>query len=644
MCGIAGIHALPGTLSGVRKELELMIHTLHHRGPDGYGFYVDDPVGLAHARLSIIDLATGDQPICNEDRTVWTVFNGEIFNYVELRADLERAGHVFRTHSDTETIVHAYEEYGDDFAKRLNGQFAIALWDSRQQRLLLIRDRLGIRPLFWKQERGRLLFGSEIKAILAVSERGGELDLKGLAETFTFWTPVGERTSVRDVSMVPPGHMLVVDSRGQRLHSYWEWAHPSREDTRRVSLEQAAEELTALLLDAVRLQLRADVPVGAYLSGGLDSSIIASLIKREPGVPLRTFSVTFEDAEFDETPFQQAMVRHLGTEHTSVMCRRSDIGAAFPRLIRHTEATILRTAPAPLMILSGHVRQSGFKVVLTGEGADEVFGGYDLFKEAKIRRFWARSPESDWRHQLFRRLYPYLKHSPVSGGAFSHFFFGQGLQDTASLDYAHRQRWSTTRRLWNFLSAEVRTELGDFSPEEELRAQLPQGIGRWDGLSRDQCIEANTLLYGYLLSSQGDRVAMANSVEGRVPFLDHRVVEFANSLPANYKLRGLNEKAILRRAVGHHLPKEIATRVKQPYRAPDSQSFFDNGKPLDYVDELFSPGSLASAGLFDVNAARKLFEKCRTGRAIGFGDNMAFVGILSAMLLKANLSHGSGVS
>ena len=620
-----------------RPDLERMIHTLRHRGPDGFGFHQDGAVGLAHARLSIIDLATGDQPIPNEDRTIWTVFNGEIFNYLELRAELERAGHVFRTHSDTETIVHAYEEYGDRFVERLNGQFAIALWDGPRRRLLLIRDRVGIRPLFVLRRRGCLYFGSEIKALLAGCGGSGELDPIGLAQTFTFWAPIDKQTVVRDVQAVPPGHMLILEHGRERSTRYWSWTFPDLRSQPRMSFRDAADELRALLADAVRLQLRADVPVGAYLSGGLDSSIIASLIRGHSNVPLRTFSVGFDDAEFDERPFQQTMVRHLGTDHTSVQCRRADIGGIFPKLITHTEVPILRTAPAPLMILSNHVRNSGFKVVLTGEGADEVFAGYDLFKEGHVRRFWARQPDSKWRHKLVTRLYPYLKHSPVSSGAYSRSFFAQGLTETQNPFYGHAQRWSTTRRLWSFFSRDIREALAECNPESDLAERLPPDFSSWPGLSKDQYVEAETLLFGYLLSSQGDRVAMANSVEGRVPFLDHRVIEFANGLPPSFKLRGLREKAVLREAVRDLLPPSIADRVKQPYRAPDSISFFENGKPLGYVEELFSDRNLRDTGYFDAAAAQRLFEKCRTGRAIGFADNMAFVGILSTLLVHEQL-------
>lgn len=614
-----------------------MIRALRHRGPDGYGFHVEDGVGLAHARLSIIDLATGDQPIHNERRDVWTVFNGEIFNYVELRRDLEAQGHRFYTQSDTEVIVHLYDRYGDEFVKHLNGQFAIALWDGTRRRLVLARDRAGIRPLYHATQGGRIWFASEVKALLAVLPECAQLNPHALAQTFTYWAPVDPDTMYEGVSSLPPGCLLAVERNGrQNLKRYWDWDFPDADETspsrHPLSVEQAAAELRELLVDAVRLQLRADVPVGAYLSGGLDSSGIVALIRGFTDTPVRTFSVAFEDGEFDESPYQQAMVRHLGTEHTTLRCSRRDIGEAFPRLVRHTETPVLRTAPVPLMLLSGSVREHGYKVVLTGEGADEVFGGYDLFKEAKVRRFWARQPDSRFRPLLLRKLYGYLRHSPVEHAGLARSFFGQGMQHLQRPIFAHVPRWTTSQRALAFFSPELRAmTAGD--PLDFYERTLPADIANWSPLARDQYVEAKSLMAGYLLSSQGDRVAMANSIEGRFPFLDHRVIEFANRLPPSFKIRGMTEKYLLRRALASLLPDGIANRTKQPYRAPDSQSFFFDGKPLDYVADALDPRRIREAGYFDPIAVGRLLEKCRQGRAAGFADNQAFVGILSTMLL-----------
>lgn len=641
MCGIAGFAGPAPTTDEALATLQRMIHTLHHRGPDGYGFHVAPDIGLAHARLAIIDLATGEQPIHNEQRTVWTVFNGEIFNYLELRTALEGLGHRFYTHSDTEVIVHLYEQYGDGFVSHLNGQFAIALWDDSQRKLLLARDRAGIRPLFFSRSGGRLWFGSEIKALLAVLPQRAALDPLGLVQALNFWGAVDPTTVFRGIHSLPPGHVMTLGEDGrENLTRYWDWDFPAeagRWDTTAspafASLEQATAELRTLLIDAVRLQLRADVPVGAYLSGGLDSSGIVALIRGFTDTPVRTFSVAFADAEFDESPQQAAMVRHLGTEHTTVHCSRRDIGEAFPQLIRHTESPVLRTAAAPLMLLSQRVRQEGYKVVLTGEGADEVFGGYDLFKEAKVRRFWARQPGSRLRPLLLGRLYGYLENSPVSHAALAQSFFGKGMQHIDRPIFAHAPRWATSQRALAFLSPELRASVGEWDPLAWYERQLPPQIMQWSPLARDQYVEAKSLLAAYLLPAQGDRVAMANSIEGRFPYLDHRVIEFGNRLPPHWKIRGLTEKYLLRRALAGLLPPEILQRTKQPYRAPDQQSFFFDGEPLDYVADLMSAERIRAAGYFDAAAVGRLFDKCRRGRAMGFADNQAFVGILSTMLL-----------
>ncbi|MEZ5461199.1 asparagine synthase (glutamine-hydrolyzing) [Dokdonella sp.] len=643
MCGIAGFSGAGAGGPEAQGVLERMIHTLHHRGPDGYGYHVAPGIGLAHARLSIIDLVTGDQPIHNERGDVWTVFNGEIFNYVELRADLIAQGHHFYTQSDTEVIVHLYDRYGDRFVEHLNGQFAIALWDARRRRLVLARDRAGIRPLFHTRARGRIWFASEIKALLAALPERARLHAGGLVEALTYWAPADPETLFEGVHSLPPGHLLTIEEDGsETLTRYWDWSFPERGSPPAfTSVEQATDELRRLLVDAIRLQLRADVPVGAYLSGGLDSSGIVAMIRGFTQTPVRTFSVAFEDAEFDESEHQQAMVRHLGTDHTTLRCTREQIGEAFPRLIRHAEVPVLRTAPVPMMLLSQRVREEGFKVVLTGEGADEVFGGYDIFKEAKVRRFWASQPGSTLRPKLLGRLYGYLENSPVSNPAFAQSFFGQGLEHIDRPIFAHVPRWTTSARALNFLSDELRASVGPRDALDWYEQRLPQEIRRWTPLARDQYVEAKSLLAGYLLAAQGDRVASANSVEGRVPYLDHRVIEFGNRLPPNYKIRGLTEKYLLRRALSDLLPLDIVTRTKQPYRAPDSQSFFNNGKAPDYVTDLLSAERIRKSGYFDATRVGRLLDKCRAGKATGFADNQAFVGILSTMLLDETFMRGA---
>ncbi|MCW7541671.1 asparagine synthase (glutamine-hydrolyzing) [Aquabacterium sp. A7-Y] len=639
MCGIAGIHS-PGS-TPPRELLQAMIRQLHHRGPDARGVWAQGPIGLAHARLSIVDLEGGTQPMHSEDGSLSLVFNGEIFNHVELRRELQALGHRFRTRSDTEVLLHLYQRHGDSFVDHLNGQFAIALWDARRERLVLARDGSGIRPLFYARQGGRLLFASEVKALFADPALPRRLDRQALGELFTCWAPLGGRSVFEGVQSLPPGHLLITDAHGTTLRRYWDWtfpaagsfvAHGPRQEA------EAAAELRERLIAALRLQLRADVPVAAYLSGGLDSSVIASLIRHHSDTPLRTFSLTFEDAEFDESAHQQALVEHLGSEHTALRCTRADIAAAFPRAIGHIESPVLRTAPVPMMLLAGQVRQAGYKVVLTGEGADEVFGGYDLFKEAKVRRFMARQPQSAWRGRLLERLYPWLPHSPTAGGGlFARRFFAEGREHLGRPGFAHLPRWTTTQRCWQFFAPELQQALAGWDPLSAIEANLPAGAIGWEPLAQDQYIEAHTLMSGYLLSSQGDRVAMAASVECRHPFLDTALIEFANRLPASWKLRGLTEKHLLKQSMAGLLPESVRQRTKQPYRAPDSGCFFEAGRPVDYVAELLSPRKLADSGYFDPPAVARLLEKCRAGRALGFGDNMAFVGIVSTLLLHEQM-------
>ncbi len=384
MCGIAGIL----TLSGKRFEPDLperMIHTIRHRGPDGTGFHSDQHAGLGHARLSIIDIAGGRQPMQLAERSIWITFNGEIFNYIELREELISKGHHFASRSDTEVILHMYQEYGEKCVELLNGQWSFAIWDAPRRKLFLSRDRMGVRPLFYTQTPDHFLFASEIKALFACPEIPRELDLEGLDEIFTFWTTLPSHTAFRNIRQLPPGHSMAVENGQVRVSQYWKLSLAPEDDRSDGREQSLTDELLSLLLDATKIRLRSDVPVGAYLSGGIDSTLITALAKQAVGDRLRTFSVRFDDAEFDESLFQSEASEFLETQHSFVNCTQADIAAQFPDVIRHTEQPILRTAPAPLFALSGLVRNSGYKVVLTGEGADEVMGGYDIFKEAKIR-------------------------------------------------------------------------------------------------------------------------------------------------------------------------------------------------------------------------------------------------------------------
>jgi len=631
MCGIAGIFNLTNSEKPERALLERMVSQLHHRGPDGTGFYADEQIGLAHARLSIIDLSGGQQPIHNEDKTIWVIFNGEIFNYIELRSDLENKGHQFYTHSDTEVIVHAYEEYGDDFVQQLNGQFAIALWDTLNKRLLLLRDRVGICPLFYGVDNGRLIFGSEVKAMLPATTSSPSLNPAALDQLMTFWSPVSPNTLFENINEVSPGYMLVVEHGEITKRRYWDWNFALPGEYLGGTEQELATKLHDLLVEATQIRLRSDVPVGAYLSGGLDSSVIVSLIHHYGNVPLRTFSIRFDEGEFDEGNYQDELIRHLGADHSRVHCANLDIGNTFEKTIWHTESTVLRTAPVPMGILSGHVRNQNYKVVLTGEGADEVLGGYDLFKEGKIRQFWAKYPDSEFRPLILKKLYPYLDLSKGRGLTYIKSFFGAGLDQAGASYFSHIPRWNTTSKCKEFFSEGLKSHLQD-NAIDVIEASLPDRISKIAPFNQAQYLEAKSLMGGYLLCSQGDRMLLSNSVEGRFPFLDHNVIEFANRLHPKLKMKVLNEKYLLKKAMGKYLPASIVKRYKQPYRAPDIPAFFHDGRPLDYVKELLDKSAINAGGAFDAAKVFRLVKKIEKGRAIGYKDNMALVGILSTQI------------
>jgi asparagine synthase (glutamine-hydrolysing) len=623
MCGIAGLaRTVPGGIE--RRTLERMADSLSHRGPDASGVYASERVGLAHTRLSIIDLAGGAQPLANEDGQVVVTFNGEVFNYIELRAELVAAGHVFHTKSDTEVLVHGYEQWGDDFANRLIGQFAFAIHDRRRERVLLVRDRFGVRPLFYAQRGGTLYFASEVKALFATGEVPAAPDPVGLDEIFTFWGARAPRTAFAGVRQLEPGTLAVWQDGRLRVSRYYELDYPeAREESR-----DALDRLDAIMRSSVSLRMRADVPVGGYLSGGLDSSITCALASAQSPFALRTFSVTFEDPQLDESAFQQVVARQVRSDHAIAHIGPDDIARVFPDVVRHTETPIVRTAPAPMYLLAKLTRERGIKVVLTGEGADELFLGYDLFKETKIRHFCLRQPASAGRPKLFDRIYPYLSHGR-GGEMWRRSFLDAG--PTSDPLFSHLPRFQTTARAKAFYSAELRASLAGVDVAEELRQSLPARFDGWSPENRAAYLEMTTLLASYLLSSQGERMGMAHGVEGRFPFLDHRLFEYAAALPTRSKLQGLEEKAILKRWAEPVVPPAVRARHKQPYRAPDAPAFFGPKAP-EYVQELLSEESIRRSGLFDPTAVSGLVRRARAGRITGFGENQAFVGILSAQL------------
>lgn len=632
MCGIAGIFTNQGIAEIDKNAITPMTAILEHRGPDDQGIYVDEFVAFGQRRLSIIDLSGGKQPMCNEDSTIWIIFNGEIFNYIELMDFLKKKGHRFSTRSDTEVLIHLYEEYGTNFFNHCNGQFSIALWDLKKRRLILARDRVGIRPLFYSNlSGGKILFASEMKSLFCHPELTPKIDPAGVDQIFSIWSNIPPTTIFEGVQELPPGCFMVIDQNSsQKIQRFWSLKFPDRNSYEFKPIGYFEEKLKELLFDSVTIRLRADVPVAAYLSGGIDSSIISALVKKHHVNDLITFSVAFKDDHYDERDYQMEMVRFLQTDHRIIEADYSNIGEIFSDVIWYTEKPMIRTAPAPLFLLSKLVRDNGIKVVLTGEGADEMLGGYDIFKENAIRRFWARQPDSNARPELFSRIYGDVKRSPAVIQYWKHFF-KNSLNDTQNPYYSHLIRWNNTAQIKSIFNKSYSDQFNaQVNIYDQLKTYLDPNSNDWHNLCSAQYLEIMLFLSGYLLSSQGDRMMMGNSIEGRFPFLDYRIIEFAATIPPQYKLLGLNEKHILKRAYRDLIPKRILIRTKKPYRAPISQCFMEN----NFASSLLSPDSIHEFGYFDPNLVQKLSEKMRSRKGeLSERENMAIVAIVSTQLL-----------
>ena len=637
MCGITGFFCFKGTGADAGAQLTRMVSILHHRGPDECGMYLDHHVGLGHTRLSIIDLSTGHQPLHNEDETMWIVFNGEIFNYPELRAELEKSGHQFYTQSDTEVIVHLYEEKGTACVDELNGQFAFAIWDARAKKLFLARDRVGIRPLHYAIYNNTFFFASEIKSIFASHAVPREIDIISLDQIFTTWATLPGKTFFKNVFELKPGHYAIVTDGSFVERKYWEIPYHPKHEYLVNSPQELSEAVRDLLIDAVRIQLRSDVPVGTYLSGGLDSSGISALVAKYFNADVQTFGIRFEEAAFDEGVFQKEMSSFLQVHHHELNATNQSIADSFPEVIRHCEKPLLRTAPAPLFLLSSFVREHGLKVVLTGEGADEIFGGYDIFKEALLRQFLSRQPQSSFRSLPFSCLYPDIFKNERAKKSL-HLFFGASHDEVQHPFFSHSIRWKNTSRIKVFFSEELKKSVGNYDVYDDLQSLLPNDFTKRDCLAKAQYLEIFLFLSNYLLSSQGDRVAMAHSLEIRVPFLDHRIIEFMARVNPLWKILGMNEKHLLKKAFKGILPETIVKRTKHPYRAPIQQSLCST-YALDRVRDTLSESPLRQCGLFDPTKVRHLLDKLSTAHTVNEVDGMALAGIYSTQLLYNDYIH-----
>jgi asparagine synthase (glutamine-hydrolysing) len=636
MCGIAGFtipRGIPAAERDARfgEPLRRMVASLRHRGPDAQRGLLLDGVVLGHARLAIVDLEGGAQPMRDATTGVTVVFNGEIFNWLELRDRLARA-HRFRSRSDTEVLLAAYLERGIDCVRDLNGQFAFALWDPRCGSLWLARDRPGICPLVYTATSDGLAFASEAKALFTGGHVAPALDPRGLKQSIQIWAPVAPRTAFEGVRALPPA--TVARFAHGRLETWNYWSLNLGDPDPDLAGPRATEALGTQLADAVRLRLRGDVPVAAYLSGGLDSSLVCALAQEQLAGTLSTFSVAFDDARFDERRYQAEVASALRTRHSVVAIANREIGELLPEMVEKGEQLVLRSAPAPFLRLSQFVRDNGIKVVLTGEGSDEILLGYDLYREVQVRAFWARRPSSRMRPALLGRLYPYLALGRQGTALLEQAFRG-GLQAAAPA-FSHEIRWAASGRILRFLAPEIATRAADEDPVATVISGMPQLVRHWGPLARAQWLEMSTLLAGYLLTAQGDRMLMGHSVEGRFPFLDHRVMELAARMPDRVKLAGLDEKRVLKRVAAGRVPRAVLERKKFPYRAPVATALVGPEAPR-WARELLTRDAVLDLGVFDGPRVDLLVRKLATlGPApVSEADAMAITAVATGQLLAA---------
>jgi asparagine synthase (glutamine-hydrolysing) len=649
MCGIVGILPLTRNAPIPPGALQHMADAIVHRGPDEEGTLSRPDIALAARRLSIVGVADGQQPMGNEDRSIWVVFNGELFDFRDIRRDLIARGHRLKTHCDTEVIAHLYEDHGADFLKHLRGQFALALWDERRRLLLLARDRIGICPLFWTRQRAGdgeyLLFASEIKALLASRMVEASPDRRGLNHIFTFLALPGPVTCFEGVQAVLPGRYLTVQAaRGREAprvndRIYWEMDFPDagQEEGGR-SVRQLTDEFEALMLKAVERRLRADVPVVSYLSGGVDSGLVVALAGHVRGSPIPTFTVAVKDRKLDESAHALALAGRLDSPPTVVNCGTAHLLAAYPELIRAAEAPVVDTASAALLLLAREVRAQGYKVALTGEGADEWLAGYSWFKIHRLTKYLdvlPGRPLADEAHRAFFRL-----HGLPCFPRRSMRQYRQALEgDNAWLELYGLI--GTTRLL--FFNPDMRALALRDVPFDDLQLNRER-MRRWHPFNRSIYLGGRIMLPGHLLAAKGDRVAMNSSVETRYPFLDEDVVDFTARLQPRWKLRGFRDKYLLRRLAQRWLPAEVAWRRKAMFVAPSDGFHREDSPRPAWVDQLLSRESLERSGYFDAAAVaswRTTLRSYRRGSYARAAIEMGLVGVVATQIWHHTYIEGN---
>ncbi|EJR13614.1 asparagine synthase (glutamine-hydrolyzing) [Bacillus cereus] len=623
MCGIAGVI---GDNKSYSTTMLNMIESLSHRGKDSLGSYKDDNALLYHTRLAILGIEDGHQPVLNQTKTIVSVANGEIYNYRELTASLKKLGYVFSDACDTNIIPHLYEAYGTDMFKMINGQFAIAIWDKNNEKLILARDKFGEKPLYYRKIENNIFFSSEITPLL-IPKKSYEINAKCLKDICTTWVPIRGKTLYKDINSVDSGQYLIIEK--HRITSKYYYAPTFLTDSfNNKSKTELLEELDTLLKRSVLKRINTDVPISFYLSGGLDSSLIAAIASEYIEEKMNTFSISFSDNNLDEAEYQKVMSEKLNSKHRQLKITDAMIIDNLYNVILHLQTPILRLGAIPMYLLAEFVHNNGFKVALSGEGADELFGGYDIFKEAKIRAFCERDPKSKLRPLLYKKTNSYINNFNNNNSAALATFFNQVR--SSELFSSHAIRFQFGEYCSQFFSDTMKKILKDYSVKEDLAIDLPSGFENYTNISKAQYLEIKTFMSNYLLSTQGDRVSMAHSMECRYPFLDNDVAAFAFSLNDRYKINVLNEKYILKELAKKYLPDEIINRKKFPYRAMISgNSLLNNEK----VSMAVSEESLKKYDVFNSIAVTRFFNKVRSKNHTTEKEMMLLLFIISTQIL-----------
>ena len=624
MCGIVGFLNPSFDKKQYFGILKKMLSRISHRGPDEAGCYIDDNVAMGTMRLSIIDLKYGIQPIYDKTKRYWICYNGEVYNYKELREELINQGETFETYSDTEVVLISWIKWGAECLKKFNGAFAFAIYDSKKKSLFLARDRFGKRPLFYYTNNSEFVFTSEVKVFLAYNDFQFELDYEKIKSILSIWTPLPFQSAFKNIKQVPMGCYCIVENNIVKIKKYFELDFKSS-----INLKDEKEVISVLkekMKKSVEFRLRSDVDVGIYLSGGLDSSITTQIATQIVPNRIHTFSVEFKEKEFDESKDQAKVAKSYNTKHKSILISDKDIVNNFQKAIYHAEVPVFRSALVPMYLLSKIVQDAGIKVILSGEGADETFLGYNIFKDTLLRLSWKKMSNHE-RIEKLKKIYPYLEHFQGKNTSLLIGLYQQFSKESLPGLFSHEMRFQNgcfSTRLLNNNSNNFEA-INEFINQSSYYNEL-------SSIEKAQWLEFNTLLSGYLLSSQGERMGLAHGVENRCPFLDPDVVDFASAV--NLKFNDVyNEKYLLKKAYANVLPESIIKKNKHPYRAPDSTPFIKN-KP-EYLELLLSEKELTKVPFLNLKFCKLLIKKVFSSKSsISIKENQTFIFLISIVLLN----------